>query len=90
MRVNAGVMDDDEMKVITECPTFVEYVLSIQENTGEYALEYDLWLLAYFLGIDIYVLSPCDDTNDDHYHNNRNTVDYYCTVSPYEGQNTQS
>ena len=33
MGTNAGVMDDDEMKVITECPTFVEYVLYMQENT---------------------------------------------------------
>ena len=27
MGANAGVMDDDEMKVIKVCPTFVEYVL---------------------------------------------------------------
>jgi len=82
MDANAGVMENDEMKVIIECPTFVEYVLYMQENTGEYALEYDLCLLACFLEIDIYVFNPRDDTNDDHYHNNRNTVDYYYKVSP--------
>ena len=62
----------------------------MQKNTGEYALEYDLCLLACFLGIDIYIFTPRDDTNDDHHYNNRNIVDYYCKVSSYERQNTQS
>ena len=57
MGANVGVMDDDEMKVISECPTFVEYVLYMQDNTEEYALEYDLWLIACFLGIHIYIYS---------------------------------
>ena len=90
MDANAGVMENDEMKVIIECPTFVEYVLYMQENTGEYALEYDLCLLACFLGIDIFIFTSRDDTNDDHHYNNRNIVDYYCKVSLYERQNTQS
>ena len=89
MKVKVGELED-EMKVIKVCPTFVEYVLYVQDNTGEYALEYDLCLLACFLDIDIYVFSPRDDTNDDDLQNNRHSVDYYCKVSPYGRQNTQN
>ena len=90
IKVKVGVMDDDEMKVIKVCATFVEFVLYMQDNTGEYALEYDLCLLACFLDIYIYVFSPRDDTNDDDLPNNRRSVDYYCKVSPYRRQNTQN
>ena len=48
MGANACVMHVDEIKVIREYPTVVEYVLYMQDNTEEYALEYDLWLLAFF------------------------------------------
>ena len=48
MDANAGVMENDEMKVIIECSTFVEYVLYMQINTEKCALEYDLGSLTYF------------------------------------------
>ena len=55
MGANVGKMDDEKMKVISECPNFVEYVLYMRDNNEEYALEYDLLLLDCFLGIYIYI-----------------------------------
>ena len=55
------------------------------DNTREYALEYDLKLLAQFLSINIYVFTPNNDT-DEFEINNTRTVRFLFFIPPYDMQ----
>ena len=82
---DAGVIDDDEKKVISKCDNFLEYVRYMKDNTREYALEYDLKLLARFLSINIYIFAPNND-RDEFEINNTRTVKFLSFISPYNIQ----
>ena len=63
MNTEQGTMDHDEMRVIQRSETFTHYVLHMQINTTEYAIKFDLQLLARFLSININISSSIQDTN---------------------------
>ena len=79
----ANIIDDDEIKVISKCDNFLEYVRYMKDNTREYALEYDLKLLARFLSINIYIFTPNNDT-DEFEINNTRTVRFLWFIPPYD------
>ena len=57
-------MDDDELRVIWRNETWTHYVLQIQGNNTDYAIEFNLQLLSQFVLINIYIFSAIQDTND--------------------------
>ena len=85
MNTEQGVMDDDEMRVIRQNETFTHYVLHMQEDTTDYAMEFDLKLLARFLSINIYIFSPIQDTND-FIIDNTETIVFKTTISPFNNE----
>ena len=82
-----GVMDDDEMRVIRQNETFTHYVLHMQEDTTEYAMEFDLKLLARFLSINIHIFSPIQDTNN-FIIDNSETIIFKTTISPFNNEDS--
>ena len=58
----------------------------MQKHTQEYALEYDLQLLARFLSIRIYIFTPDEDNNDFEI-NNTKTVSFLTNIFSYNQEN---
>ena len=57
----------------------------MQEDTTDYAMEFDLQLLARFLSINIYIFSPIQDTND-FIIDNTETIVFKTTISPFNNE----
>ena len=86
MLSNSDGMDEDEIKVIREAHSLLEYIQYMQNHTQEYALEYDLQLLAKFLCIRIHIFTP-DEGNNDFEINNTKTVSFLTEIFPYNEEN---
>ena len=57
----------------------------MQEDTTDYAMEFDLKLLARFLSINIHIFSPIQDTND-FIIDNTETIVFKTTISPFNNE----
>ena len=77
-----GFFDENEMTVIQGCETLIDYVEHMKTNTGEYAMSFDLRLLAQFLSINIYIFRPRNDANEFTIDNTK-TVAFHAHISPF-------
>ena len=57
--------------------------MHMKANVNEYAMEFDLQMLARFLSISIYIFLPTDE-QDVFEVNNTRTVDFYTVIHPFD------
>ena len=55
LSADQGIIDSDEIAVYEGSRTFIHYVMHMKANVNEYAMEFDLQMLARFLSISIYI-----------------------------------
>ena len=83
LSADQGIIDSDEIAVYEGCRTFIHYVMHMKANVNEYAMEFDLQMLARFLSISIYIFLPTDE-QDVFEVNNTRTVDFYTVIHPFD------
>ena len=82
LSADQGIMDSDEIAVYERCRNFIHYVMHMKANVYEYAMEFDLQMLARFLSISIYIF-PTDD-KDVFEVNETRTIDFYIVIHLFD------